>query len=56
MNAIEAALYAFVKVFLVVPSLLMDAVYALGPIAAPVLGLALSVAFPFIFLRDKKDV
>jgi hypothetical protein len=49
-------MYAFVKVYLVVPSLLMDGVYAMGPVVAPVLGLALSVAFPFIFMRDKKDV
>jgi hypothetical protein len=55
MEAILSAMYAFVKVYLVVPSLLMDAVYAMGPVVAPVLGLALSVAFPFIFLRDKKD-
>jgi hypothetical protein len=55
MEAILSAMYAFVKVYLVVPSLLMDAVYAMGPVTASLLGLALSVAFPFIFLRDKKD-
>ncbi len=57
MEAIQSAMYAFVKVYLVLPSLLMDGIYAMGPVVAPVLGLALSVAFPFIFLRDsKKDV
>ncbi len=51
----DQALLAAVKFFLILPSLLMDAVYALGPVAAPLLGLALACAFPFIALRDKKD-
>ena len=55
MEAVLSAMYAFVKVYLVVPSLLMDGVYGLGPVVAPILGLALAVAFPFIFLRDKKE-
>ncbi|MDZ7632628.1 MAG: hypothetical protein U5K74_15095 [Gemmatimonadaceae bacterium] len=55
MEAILSAMYAFVKVYLVVPSLVMDAIYGMGPVVAPIVGLALSVAFPFIFLRDKKD-
>ncbi len=55
MEAILSAMYAFVKVYLVIPSLLMNAVYAMGPVIAPLLGLALCVVFPFIFLRDKSD-
>ena len=51
----EAALYGFVKFFLFLPSLMMDGVYALGPVIAPLLGLALCVAFSFIALRDKRD-
>jgi hypothetical protein len=49
----EAALYAFVKTFLSIPSLIFDGVYALGPVVAPVLGLLLASAWPFIGLRDK---
>jgi hypothetical protein len=55
MEALLSAMYAFVKFYLMLPSLLFDAIYAMGPVVASVLGLALSVAFPFIFLRDKKD-
>lgn len=55
MQAIESAGYAFVKFYLIVPSLLINGIYALGPVAAPLLGLALAVSIPFIFLRDKKD-
>ncbi len=55
MEALLAGMYAFVKVYLVVPSLIMDGVYKLGPVAAPVLGLLLCCAFPFIALRDKPD-
>jgi uncharacterized membrane protein YjgN (DUF898 family) len=55
MEAILAGMYAFVKVYLVVPSLVMDLVYKMGPVVAPVLGMALCCAFPFIALRDKKD-
>ncbi|HYW51823.1 MAG TPA: hypothetical protein VE861_14505 [Gemmatimonadaceae bacterium] len=51
----EAALYGFVKFYLMIPSLIFDAVYAMGPVVAPILGLALCVAFPFIALRDKPD-
>ena len=48
-------MYAFVKVFLLLPSLLMNGIYALGPVAAPIVGMALCVAFSFIALRDKPD-
>lgn len=51
----DAGLLTAVKTFLVLPSALFDAIYAMGPVVAPVLGLLLSAAFPFIFLRDKKD-
>ena len=51
----EAGLLAFVKFYLMIPSLLMNAVYAMGPVIAPILGLALCCAFPFIALRDKTD-
>jgi hypothetical protein len=50
----EAGLLALVKTLLVVPSLLMDGVYKLGPVAAPIIGLLLCCAFPFVALRDKK--
>ena len=55
MEALLAGMYAFVKVYLMVPSLIMDGVYKLGPVVAPVLGLLLCCAFPFIALRDKPD-
>ena len=55
MEALLSAMYAFVKAYLMVPSMVLNGIYALGPVVAPLLGLALSVAFPFIFLRDKKD-
>jgi hypothetical protein len=55
MEAILSAMYAFVKVYLVVPSLVFDLVYKLGPVVSPLLGLALCCAFPFIALRDKQD-
>ncbi len=55
MEAILSAMYAFVKVYLVVPSLVMDGIYALGPVVAPAIGMALCCAFPFIALRDKPD-
>lgn len=48
-------MYAFVKVFLMLPSLLMNGIYALGPVVAPIVGMALCVAFSFIALRDKPD-
>lgn len=51
----EAGLLAFVKFYLMIPSLLMDAVYAMGPIVAGILAMALCCAFPFIALRDKPD-
>jgi hypothetical protein len=51
----EAGLLAFVKFYLIVPSLLMDAVYAMGPVVAPIVGMALCCAFPFIALKDKPD-
>jgi hypothetical protein len=50
----DQALLGLVKVVLFIPSLLMDAVYAMGPVIAPILGLALCCAFPFIALRDEK--
>ena len=55
MEALLSAMYAFVKTYLVVPSLVFDLVYKMGPVIAPLLGLALCVAFPFIALRDKTD-
>ncbi|MBC7842797.1 MAG: hypothetical protein H7099_10810 [Gemmatimonadaceae bacterium] len=55
MEALLSAMYAFVKIYLLVPSLLMDLVYSMGPVIAPLLGLALCCAFPFIALRDKSD-
>jgi hypothetical protein len=51
---VEAALYAFVKTYLHLPSLLFDGVYALGPVVAPLLFLALTAAFPFITLNKQK--
>ena len=48
-------MYAFVHVYLMVPSLIMDGIYKLGPVVAPMLGMALCVAFPLIALRDKPD-
>ncbi|MCC7053945.1 MAG: hypothetical protein IT355_11845 [Gemmatimonadaceae bacterium] len=54
-ESILTGMYAFVKVYLVVPSLLMDVVYNMGPVVAPILGMALACAFPFIALRDKPD-
>ena len=48
-------MYAFVHAYLVLPSLLFDVIYKMGPVIAPLLGLALCVAFPFIALRDKTD-
>lgn len=51
----DQALLAFVRFYLTVPSLIMDGIYAMGPVVAPVLGMALCCAFPFIALRDKPD-
>ncbi len=51
----DAALLGLVKIFLVIPSLLMDGVFAMGPVIAPALALLFCVVFPFIALRDKKD-
>lgn len=51
----DQGLLALVKFYLIVPSLIMDAVYAMGPVVAPILGMALCCAFPFIALRDKTD-
>ncbi len=48
-------MYAFVHVYLMVPSLIMDGIYKLGPVAAPIIGMALCCAFSFIALRDKPD-
>lgn len=55
MEAILSAMYAFVHAYLILPSLLFDVIYKLGPVVAPLLGLALCCAFPFIALRDKTD-
>ena len=55
MEAVLSAMYAFVKTYLIVPSLVFDLLYKLGPVIAPMLGMALCVAFPFIALRDKTD-
>lgn len=54
-ESILTAMYAFVKVYLVVPSLVMDVIYKMGPVVAPIVGMALCCAFPFIALRDKSD-
>lgn len=51
----DKAVLGLVKTFLMIPSLLMDAVYAMGPVLAPALGMLLCVIFPFLALRDKKD-
>ncbi len=51
----DQGLLALVKFYLLIPSLIMDAIYAMGPVVAPLLGLALCCAFPFIALKDKKD-
>lgn len=51
----EAGLLAFVNFYLMVPSLLMNAIYAIGPVVAPIIGMALCCAFPFIAMRDKPD-
>ncbi len=55
MEALLSAMYAFVKTYLVLPSLLFDVIYNLGPVIAPLLALAFCVAFSFIALRDKSD-
>jgi hypothetical protein len=51
----DQGLLAAVKFYLMVPSLIMDGIYAMGPVVAPIVGLALCCAWPFIGLRDKKD-
>ncbi len=51
----DQGLLSLVKFYLTVPSLIMDGIYAMGPVVAPILGLALCCAWPFIGLRDKKD-
>lgn len=48
-------LLVVVKTLLIIPSIIMNAIYAMGPVVAPLVGLALACAFPFIALRDKKD-
>lgn len=50
----DSVLLGAVSAFLMIPSLIFNALYALGPVIAPILGLALVCAFPFIALRDKK--
>ena len=55
LEALLAPMYAFVKVYLMLPSVLMNGIYALGPVVAPILGMTLCVAFSFIALRDKPD-
>jgi hypothetical protein len=54
-ESLVTALYAFVKVYLMVPSLLMDVLYKMGPVIAPMLAMAFCCVFPFIALRDKND-
>jgi hypothetical protein len=54
-SVMDQVLLAVAKFYLFLPSLLMNAVYAMGPVVAPLLGLALCCAFPFIALRDKKE-
>jgi hypothetical protein len=51
---VEAALYAFVKTYLFIPSALFEVIYKLGPVAAPLLGLALTAVFPFIALNKER--
>ncbi|MBC7561732.1 MAG: hypothetical protein H7305_02340 [Gemmatimonadaceae bacterium] len=51
----DQVLLAAVKFYLLVPSLIMNGIYALGPVIAPLLFLAAACAFPFIALRDKPD-
>ena len=53
--AVDQILLAAVKFYLIVPSLIMNGIYALGPVIAPLLFLAAACAFPFIALRDKPD-
>ena len=50
----DQGLLAFVKFYLTVPSLIMDGIYAMGPVVAPIVGLALCCIWPFFGLRDKK--
>ena len=50
----EAALYAFVKTFLFIPSAIFEVIYKLGPVWAPVLGLALTCVYPFIALNKER--
>ncbi len=51
----EDLLLAFARGVLMLGSLVFDGIFALGKIAAPVLGLALLAVWPFIALRDKKQ-
>ncbi len=55
METFVHGMYVFVKTYLMLPSLLYDLIYNLGPVVAPLLGIAAFVAFPFIALRDKPD-
>jgi hypothetical protein len=51
---LEDLLLGFARGVLMLPSLLFDLIYALGPIIAPLAFLALLYAWPFLTLRDKK--
>lgn len=48
---LEDLLLGFAKGVLILPSLLFDAIAALGKVIAPVLGLVLLYAWPFFGLR-----
>ena len=52
---LEDLLLGFARGVLMLPSLLFDAIHALGKVAAPVLGLVLLYAWPFFALRGKKS-
>ena len=51
----DQVLLAAVNFYLLLPSLIMNGIYAVGPVIAPLLFLAAACAFPFIALRDKPD-
>lgn len=53
MMMLEGLLLGFARGVLMLPSLLFDAVYALGPIIAPIAFLAVLYAWPFIALKEK---
>lgn len=50
----EELLLGFARLVLMIPSLLFDAIAALGKVIAPIIGLVLLYAWPFLWLRDRK--